>query len=205
MGFYQDRLLPRLIARVMRNKRLTEIRARVISAAEGRVLEIGIGSGLNLPFYGPRVTRIIGLDPSAALLRMAEAQAREVGRTVDFLPAAAEILPLDDASVDTIVTTWTLCSVGRAASALAEARRVLRPGGRLLFAEHGRSPDAGVRAWQDRLTPLWRRVAGNCHLNRSIADLIEEAGFRMERLETGYGVPGPRPLTYLYEGMARPR
>jgi ubiquinone/menaquinone biosynthesis C-methylase UbiE len=122
---------------------------------------------------------------------------------VNFLEASAEAIPLDRHSVDTIVTTWTLCSIPQAVIALAEMRRVLRPGGKLLFAEHGQAPDAGVRRWQDRLTPVWRRIGGGCHLNRPIRSMIEGAGFRIDRIETGY-IPGPKPMSFMYEGSAWP-
>ena len=203
MGVYERFVLPHLLAMAMRNRELVPFRQRVGRAAEGRVLEIGIGPGLNLPFYGPNVREVVGIDPSAALLRMA--QARSVGATfpVELLEASSERLPLDDGSVDTVVTTWTLCSVGDAIEALREARRVLRPGGALMFVEHGLAPDAGVRWWQDSLTPAWRRIAGGCHLNRKIDDLIGEAGFRLDGLQTGY-LPGPKPLTFMYEGRASP-
>ena len=200
MGVYERFLLPRLLAAAMRNRELVPFRQRVGQAAEGRVLEIGIGSGLNLPFYGPNVRKVVGIDPSPALLRMAQARALDAPFHVDLLNAISERLPLDDASVDTVVTTWTLCSVGRPVDALREARRVLRPGGALLFVEHGVAPDAGVRWWQDTLTPVWKRIAGGCHLNRNIEDLVEAAGFRPGRLHTGY-LPGPKPMTFMYEGM----
>jgi SAM-dependent methyltransferase len=122
---------------------------------------------------------------------------------VRFLEASAEAIPLDEHSVDTIVTTWTLCSIPQAATALADMRRVLRPGGKLLFVEHGLAPDEGVRRWQNRLTPAWRRISGGCHLNRPIGSMIEGVGFRIVRIETGY-MPGPKPMTFMYEGSARP-
>jgi ubiquinone/menaquinone biosynthesis C-methylase UbiE len=201
MGFYEQHILPRLIDAVMRQQRLTEYRRRVLSEAEGRVLEIGVGSGLNFPFYASTTPQAIGLDPSPRLLSMAD-RARSGARCrVELLEGSAEAIPLEDRSVDTVVATWTLCSVPNVARALAEIRRVLSPSGRLLFVEHGRSPDASVRQWQDRLTPFWRRVAGGCHLNRPVSELIEDAGFRIERLQTGY-MKGPRPMTFMYEGRA---
>ena len=128
---------------------------------------------------------------------------RSASRTpVSFLEASAETIPLDDRTVDTVVTTWTLCSIPQAAAALLEMRRVLRPGGRLLFVEHGLAPDEGVRWWQDRLTPVWRSISGGCHLNRPIQAMIEAAGFRVDRIETGY-MPGLKPMTFMYEGSAR--
>lgn len=201
MGFYHDRVLPLLIHLAMRQDRLAAYRRRVVSAAEGRVLEVGVGSGLNLPFYGGGVARVIGLDPSARLLGWA----RESGAAppVDLVEGSAERIPLATSSVDTIVTTWTLCSIPDARAALGEMRRVLKPAGRLLFVEHGLAPDPRVRRWQDALTPAWKHLAGGCHLNRPIAELIAGSGFRIERLETGY-MPGPKPMTFMYEGAARP-
>ena len=204
MGFYNDFILPRLINLAMRNKELRPFRERVIGAAEGRVLEIGVGSGLNLPFYRAPVREILALEPAPRLLTMAKNASRAIGVPVKFLEASAEAIPLDEHSVDTVVTTWTLCSIPQAATALAEMRRVLRPGGKLLFAEHGQAPDASVRRWQDRLTPAWRYIGGGCHLNRPIGSMIEAAGFRVDRIETGY-IPGPKPMTFMYEGGASPR
>ncbi|WP_291686406.1 class I SAM-dependent methyltransferase [Bradyrhizobium sp.] len=203
MGFYSDVILPRLCDLAMRNKLLLPIRERVIGAAEGRVLEIGVGSGLNLPFYRPPVREVLALEPAAKLVAMAQNASRGTIMPVSFLEASAEAIPLGDHSVDTIVTTWTMCSIPHADMALAEIRRVLRPAGKLLFVEHGQAPDESVRRWQDRLTPAWRAIAGGCHLNRPISAMIEGAGFRIDRIETGY-IPGPRPMTYMYEGCARP-
>src|SRR5438445_9467375 len=203
MGFYSDIILPRLCDLAMRNKQLVPYRERVIGAAEGRVLEIGVGSGKNLPFYRPPVREVLALEPAPRLVAMARSASHAASMPVSFLEASAEAIPLDEHSVDTIVTTWTLCSIPQASTALAEMRRVLRPGGKLVFAEHGQAPDAGVRWWQDRLTPLWRRIGGGCHLNRPIRSMIEGAGFRIDRIETGY-IPGPRPMTFMYEGSARP-
>jgi ubiquinone/menaquinone biosynthesis C-methylase UbiE len=204
MGFYQDQIVPLLINLAMRHPRLAEYRGRVLSAAEGRVLEIGIGSGHNLPFYGRGADEVIGLEPSPKLLAMARRAEGARARAVDLIEGSAEAIPLDRASVDTVVTTWTLCSIPDASRALAEMRRVLKPGGRLLFVEHGRAPEPNVVWWQDRLTPAWTCVAGGCHLNRAIADMIEGAGFAFDRLQTGY-MRGPRPMTFMYEGSARPR
>jgi ubiquinone/menaquinone biosynthesis C-methylase UbiE len=204
MGFYQDQILPFVIDLAMRQRNLAAYRNRVVPAAEGRVLEIGIGSGLNLPFYTRKAERVIGLDPSPKLLSMARQAARRSMGAVEFLEGSAEAIPLADRSVDTVVTTWTLCSIPNASGALGEMRRVLKPGGRLLFVEHGRSPDPSVRRWQDVLTPVWKRIGGGCHLNRTIGALIEAAGFQFERIDTGY-MRGPRPLTFMYEGSARPR
>ena len=186
----------------MRQPTFTEYRSRLLSAAEGCVLEIGVGSGLNLPFYGKSVRHVIGLEPSPKLLSMARRKGNAICQSIDFLEASAEAIPLENKSIDTVVTTWTLCSIPDVIGALNEMRRVLRPEGRFLFVEHGLSPDPSVRRWQDRLTPLWKRIGGGCHLNRPIAQLIEETGFRLERVATGY-MKGPRPMTFMYEGAAR--
>jgi len=201
MGLYNDRVLPHLLSLAMRNKDLETYRRRLVPTAAGRVLEIGIGSGLNLPFYGPGVVELIGLDPSASLLRMAGGQAARSGIGVRMLEGSAEAIPLEDASFDTVLTTWTLCSIRDAVAALAEIRRVLKPIGNLLFVEHGSAPDVGVARWQNRLTPLWKPIAGGCHLNRPIEALIRRAGFEIPDLQVGY-MAGPRPFTFMYEGRA---
>jgi ubiquinone/menaquinone biosynthesis C-methylase UbiE len=204
MGFYQDRIVPSLIQLAMRNRNLAPYRSRTVSEATGHVLEVGIGSGLNLPFYRESASHIVGLDPSPKLLAMAREAAHRSAMPLKLIEGTAEAIPIEDRSIDTVVTTWTLCSVPDVGRALREMRRVLRPGGRLLFVEHGRAPEAGVRWWQDRLTPMWKHLAGGCHLNRAIGQLIENAGFRIERLDSGY-MRGPKPMTFMYEGAARPR
>ena len=204
MGFYRDQIIPWLIHLSMRQPRLSPYRSRVVSAASGRVLEIGIGSGLNLPFYGNKVSELIGLDPSAKLLDMIRRAGGWRSAPLALIEGTAEAIPLEGRSVDTVVTTWTMCTIPEVRRALQEMCRVLRPGGCLIFVEHGRAPEPRVRWWQDRLDPAWTRFAGGCHLNRAIAELIESAGFRIERLETGY-LRGPRPMTFMYEGSAQPR
>ena len=199
MGFYQNQIVPLLIDLAMRQRNLAAYRNRVVSAVEGHVLEIGIGSGRNLPFYSRKVARVIGLDPSPKLLSMARANLRADLGLREFIEGSAEAIPLQNESVDTVVTTWTLCSIPDAHQALRETRRILRPGGRLLFVEHGRAPDPGVRRWQDHLTPVWKRLGGGCHLNRPIEKLIEGAGFQFDRFESGY-MHGPNPMTFMYEG-----
>ena len=167
------------------------------------MLEIGVGSGLNLPFYSEAATHVIGLDPSPKLLSLAREAAAGAGASTELLEGSAEAIPLDDRSIDTVVTTWTLCSIPNVTRALSEVRRVLKPDGVLLFVEHGRSPDARVGRWQDWLTPIWKRIGGGCHLNRPIRTLVEGAGFRIEQIETGYA-EGPKPMTFMSEGRARP-
>jgi ubiquinone/menaquinone biosynthesis C-methylase UbiE len=204
MGFYEEWILPALIDLSMRNKRLRPYRERVAGAAEGRVLDVGVGSGLNLPFYARQAREVFGLDPSPQLLERARRNMPRTDVPVRLLEGSAERIPLADRSMDTIVMTWTGCSIPAIGTALVEMRRVLKVGGRLLFVEHGRAPEPGVARWQDRLDPLWLKFSGGCHLNRKIDDLLAEAGFRIDRLETSY-IPGPRIMTFLYEGEARPR
>ena len=186
----------------MRNKGLRPYRERVVGAAEGRVLEIGAGSGLNLEHYRPAATEVLALEPNSKLSALARRRAGEAGRATTFLEASAEQIPLEDVSVDAVVMTWTLCSIPDAAQALREIRRVLKPDGRLHFVEHGLASEGGVRRWQHRLGPIWMKISGGCHLDRPIDSLIESSGFKIDRLETGYA-PGPRPMTYMFEGSAR--
>jgi len=176
----------------------------MVPRAEGRVLEVGIGAGLNLPFYLPeRVREVVGVDPSAPLLERARQRATETRVPVSFVRASAERLPLDAQSFDSVVLTYTLCSVERPTAALAEMRRVLRPGGRLYFVEHGASPDASVARWQRLITPVWRRVGGNCHLTRDVAREMSAAGFEIEESKAGYAGDGVKWLSFTYEGVAR--
>lgn len=201
MGFYQNRVLPRLIDLSMRNPELRSYRERVVSSAAGRVLEIGIGAGANLPFYGSRTTAIVGLEPAPRLMEMTREAAKREHLTVELISASAENIPLPDHEFDTVLTTWTLCSIPDVFKALKEIRRVMKPNGQLLFAEHGLAPEQSVKKWQDRLTPVWKCIGGGCHLNRPISELIQGAGFAIDHLHTGY-IKGPRPMTYMYEGRA---
>jgi len=202
MSVYAKYLLPRLLDLGMRNKEATALRAAWIPRAYGDVLEVGIGSGLNLPFYSHDVQRVYAVDPSVELQRMARKKAVADPIRLEFLvQSAEEQLPLPDASIDTAVVTWTLCSIADAPKALQQVNRVLKMNGRLIFVEHGHSPDPGVAVWQERITPLWKRIGGGCHLNRKIDELISAAGFRIAELKTCY-LPGPRPMTYTYQGFA---
>jgi ubiquinone/menaquinone biosynthesis C-methylase UbiE len=204
MGFYAKHILPRLIELAMKNKEMARLRAAWIPQARGDVLEVGIGSGLNLSFYSSDVQRICGVDPSVELQRIARERAAAIPFPVEFLPQSAETsLPLPNGSIDTAVLTWTLCSIPNPAEALHEIRRVLSPSGRLVFVEHGRAPDPRVVVWQDRLTPAWKRIGGGCHLNRKIDEMIRAAGFQMIDLKTTY-LPGPKAMTYTYQGIAAP-
>jgi len=204
MGFYARRVLPHIINLTMKNKDATRLREAWIPRARGEVLEIGIGSGLNLPFYSSEVERVYGVEPSLALQEMARRKETAGRSKVEFLSQSAEDpLPLPDQSIDTIVMTWTLCSIPDAPKALAQMKRVLKAHGRLLFIEHGRAPDPRVVAWQDRFTPIWKKIGGGCHLNRKIDELIAAAGFQIGELKTFY-LPGPRPMTNTYQGFAEP-
>lgn len=201
MGIHGRYVLPRLIDLVMRSERDRAERARLVPAAHGRVLEVGFGSGLNLPFYGSAVERLYALDPSRELYALARRRIDAAGVPVEFMPGSAEEIPLPGASVDDVVMTWTACSIRDPRQALREVRRVLKPDGRLIFVEHGRAPDAAVVRWQDRLNPMWKRVAGGCNLNRPIDDVIRSAGFDISDIERGYS-DGPKPFSYLYKGIA---
>ncbi|PYO52600.1 MAG: SAM-dependent methyltransferase [Candidatus Rokuibacteriota bacterium] len=193
MSLYAKYLLPRLIDLAMSSKATTAERTRLIPLASGVVLEIGAGSALNLPFYGPGVRKLYALDPSQELWRLGRGRVRNAPFPIEFLRSSAESIPVP----------WTLCTIPDPTAALAEMRRVLKPQGTLVFIEHGWSPDPRVRAWQERLNPLWKRVAGGCNLDRQIEQLIGRAGFQISTLERGYG-EGLKPFVYLYRGLARP-
>jgi ubiquinone/menaquinone biosynthesis C-methylase UbiE len=203
MGIYNRYILPRLINLAMQSRVVRAERARFVPLASGKVLEIGIGSGLNLPFYSRNVEKLYGLDPSRELWHLAKKRIAQASFPIEFIALSGEKIPLEDATFDSVVTTWTLCSIPDPAKALTEMRRVLKPQGQLIFIEHGLAPDPRVMAWQNRLTPLWQRIAGGCHLNRKMDDLIQQAGFSFIQIEKGYS-EGPRPFTYLYKGLAHP-
>ena len=177
------------------------LRAAHVPAAGGAVLEVGIGSGLNLPFYTSAVTHLAAVDPSRELLDMARQRAAAAPFPVELFQRDASALPLASDSIDTVVMTWSLCSIATPDVTLREIRRVMKSSAALIFVEHGLSPDAGVQKWQNRLTPVWRRLAGGCHLNRDVRHLIQAAGFAIRACEVGY-MPGPRPATYTYQGQA---
>jgi ubiquinone/menaquinone biosynthesis C-methylase UbiE len=201
MSLYGSLIVPRLLDRVMRNHRLATYRKQAIGEARGVVIEVGVGSGLNLPFYGPAVSCVVALDPSPELLRLADKRIEDALVPVSLLQASAEQLPLADAAFDTVVMTWTLCSIPDPVAALSEMRRVLKPGGQLLFVEHGLSPEPGVARWQRWLTPCWSHIGGGCHLDRKTDDLIGAAGFSIDTLDTGY-MKGPKPWTFMFQGRA---
>ncbi len=203
MGIYSRYFVPPILDRIMRNELLEDDRRACVARAEGRVLEIGIGSGLNLSFYPDAVSAVVGIDPSVGLQARARKRATGLAFSVEHVEASAETMPLDDASVDTVVATWSLCSIPDPLAALGEARRVLRPAGRLLFVEHGESDEPGVARWQHRLNGVWRCISAGCNMNRKMDDLIARSGFTPESLDTGY-IEGPKLLSFLYRGSARP-
>jgi ubiquinone/menaquinone biosynthesis C-methylase UbiE len=203
-SFYERHILPRAIRCACGTRLIRRQRAKIVPRATGAVLELGIGGGLNLPFYDrARVTSITGIDPSEPLRRQAAAAAREAGLVVRVLPGEAESLPFADRSFDTVVCTFTLCSVHSHARALHEARRVLRPGGLFLFFEHGLAPDPDVERWLRRLEPLWARLAGGCHLTRPVAANVTTAGFQVVELQKMYLPKTPRILGWSEWGCAR--
>lgn len=205
MGLYEKYLLPVLIDTACAQKPIMRQRAKVVPQARGRVLEIGIGSGLNIPLYdAAKVEMVYGLEPSAAMRARAAERVRQAKFKFEFIDLPGEEIPLDDKSVDTVLTTFTLCTIGDAEKALGGMLRVLRPDGQLLFCEHGIAPDANVAKWQNRINPFWKPIGGGCNINRNISQLIEAAGFHIQSLETMY-LPGtPRIMGFNYWGMARP-
>lgn len=201
MGWYVDRVLPRIVDLALRGDEFDAIRARVCGALAGEVLEVGFGSGLNVPHYPAAVRRVRAVDPATAGRRLAADRVAASEVPVEYVGLDGEQLPLDDGSVDHVLTTWTLCTIPDVDRALGEMRRVLRPGGSLHFVEHGLAPQPGIARWQHRLTPVQRRVFGGCHLDRPIDALVEGAGFRLTALDT-YFAAGPKPFTHLFEGTA---
>ena len=203
MSIYEEYCLPHLTNCVCGLKPLTRQREMIVPLAQGRVLEVGMGTALNLPFYDrEKVSCIWGLEPSLGMRRAAQGNVQASGMNVQWLDLPAAEIPLRDAFVDTVLLTFTLCSIPDWQAALAEMRRVLQPQGRLLFCEHGAAPDDPVLKWQQRITPWWRHVAGGCHLDRPIPRLVESAGFRILTLDSEYMTGVPRIAGYTYRGIA---
>ena len=202
MNLYDQHVLPHLIDFACGMGAVMKTRAQIVPQAEGRVLEIGIGSGLNLSFYDPaKVSVIVGVDPSAAMQKLARQRAAQINIPVEMIALELGQIQAADASFDSIVCTFTLCTIPDAMAALQEMRRVLKPGGKLLFSEHGLAPDLPVVRWQHRLTPLWKPFSGGCHLNRDIPALIRAGGFSIGQLDSSY-LKGPRPMTWVSRGWA---
>lgn len=200
-NWYERNLLPYLINLACGVKAIRKQRMKVIPLAHGRILEVGIGTGLNMPFYDrARIKAIVGIEPSLKMHRLALKRCQRAGIEAELVSLSAEKLPFADASFDTVVSTYTLCTIPDPVTALGEMRRVLVPGGKLLFSEHGRAPDASVLRWQTRLQPYWSKIAGGCMLDRDIPALLEQSGFRPD-VQSQY-VPGPRVLSYHYWGTA---
>jgi ubiquinone/menaquinone biosynthesis C-methylase UbiE len=200
MGFYDKYFLPKILNLAMKAPEMTRLRRQLVPLATGKVLEIGIGSGLNLPFYNKGV-QVTGVDPSLELQAYAREVARESQVDIEFLGVGAEAIPLPDKSFDTVVITWSLCTIPDPDAALREVRRLLKPGGQLLFAEHGQSPEAHIAKWQRRINPTWNKIAGGCHLNRRPDLAILANGFNFADMTAGY-IPGPKIATYSYRGIA---
>jgi ubiquinone/menaquinone biosynthesis C-methylase UbiE len=201
MGVYEEQVLPRLIDVVLSGKEFRELRARVSAGLEGEVLEVGFGSGRNVPHYPAAVERVRAVDPAVVGRRLAAKRVAASAVPVEYIGLDGQDLPVPDGSVDHVLTTWTLCTIPDVARALGEIVRVLRPGGGLHFLEHGRAPEPRVARWQDRLTPLQRRLAGGCHLNRPIARLVTDSGLRITTLDN-FTLKGPKTFGYMYEGVA---
>lgn len=201
MGFYGEQILPRVVDLALGNRECTRLRERVTADLEGEVLEIGFGSGLNVPLYPRSVARVRAVDPATIGRKLAEKRVAASTIPVEYVGLDGEELPLEDESVYSALSTWTLCTIPDAHRALAEIHRVLRPGGALHFLEHGRAPDQKVAQWQDRLTPIQQRLFGGCHLNRPIDELLLGAHLEVTRMDHYY-MRGPKPLGYMYEGVA---
>ena len=203
MSFYEQHILPHVIDFACGDKIIMQERAEVLGAAEGRVLEVGMGSGLNLRYYNPdKVDLVWGLEPSEGMRRKAQKNLAASPVRVEWLGLPGEEIPLEDNSADTVVLTFTLCTIPDWQQALSQMRRVLKPGGKLLFCEHGAAPDAGVLKWQNRINPLWKKLAGGCHLNRPIPKYLADGGFRIDRIEADYLPKTPRIAGFRYRGVA---
>ncbi len=205
MRLYDRFVLPRLVDFTCSLKPAMRQRAKIVPAASGKVLEIGFGSGLNLPFYdSTKIQHLWALDPAEEMWDLAREKVQRVPFRVEFIKAPAEDLPLADDTVDTVVVTYALCTVPDVLRALLQIKRVLKPSGLLLFCEHGAAPDVGTRRWQTRLNPMWKRLGGGCNLNRPIPTLLQSSGFRLLEMSTMY-IPGWKPASFNYWGTAIPK
>ncbi|MCR9276619.1 MAG: class I SAM-dependent methyltransferase [Pseudomonadaceae bacterium] len=204
MGWYDKYILPKLIDTACSQPPMTRLRARYVAQATGDVLEIGIGSGLNLAHYSDDVRSITGVDPAAELTQIARRRASERGLPVEVIGVSGEELPAESNSFDSIVCTWTLCTIPNPYRAVDEMRRVLKPGGQLIFVEHGKSDDRNIAKWQRRVEPLWKKIGGGCHLTRRADELLADGGFRIESFESGYE-EGPKIAAFMMHGLASAR
>jgi ubiquinone/menaquinone biosynthesis C-methylase UbiE len=203
MSFYEERILPHIIDRACSMGQVMKLRSQVVPDATGTVLEVGMGSGINLPFYDPaKVDLVYGLEPSEGMRRKAQSNLAASLVKVEWLGLPGEEIPLADNSVDTVLLTFTLCTIPDHQTALKQMMRVLKPGGKLLFLEHGESPEPDIQKWQNRVTPGWKKIAGGCHLNKPIGTLIESAGFVVVELKNLYIPKAPRIAGYIYQGVA---
>ena len=204
MGFYDKYVLPKVLNCTCGSKPIQYQRRKVVPLAKGVVLDVGIGSGLNIPFYDmSKIDKVLGLDPSEELNNIAKDVAEENEVNIDFMLCGAEEIPLPDNHVDTLLITYTMCTIPEVAEANREMLRVLKPGGKLIFCEHGLAPDSNIAKWQGRINPIWGKIAGGCNLNRNIPELITSAGFEIENLEQMYLPSTPRFAGYNYWGSAR--
>lgn len=203
MGFYARHILPRCLDKACGIGPIEKQRAKIVPLARGRVVEIGIGSGLNLPHYDPaRVSSITGIDPDEHIWKRSAARRAAADFPIDRIGLSGESIPLDDATADTVVVTYSLCTIPDPVSALREMRRILKPDGEILFCEHGQAPDARIARWQSRIDPIWKHIAGGCHSGRNIPALFKQADLNIETLDQMY-IPGPKVLSYNYWGRAR--
>jgi ubiquinone/menaquinone biosynthesis C-methylase UbiE len=206
MPFYRDRVYPHIVVAIGNPAPIQKIRQQIVPLAQGSVLEIGVGPGVNFPLYDPaKVTKLYALEPNPGMLTRAKSQRRQTKLDLEFLDLPGEKIPLPDASVDTVVSTFTLCTIPGVADAIRGLARVLRPGGQFIFFEHGLSPDPSVRRWQQRTEPLFQWAFEGCHVTRNIPELLQQGGFRVERMDTGYIARFPKSGSYCFWGIATPQ
>jgi ubiquinone/menaquinone biosynthesis C-methylase UbiE len=203
VSFYGERVLPRVINVVMNTAQTREVRERVCAGLTGDVVEIGFGTGRNVPYLPVEVRSLRAVEPAGLGVRLAQPRIEASPVPVEVVGLDGQLLPIDDASADAVLCTWSLCTIPDPVAAVREMRRILRPGGRLHFVEHGAAPDAGVRRWQDRFNGVQRRMAGGCHLNRDIPAILAAGGLAPTELATFYAKGEPKPWGYLYEGRAQ--
>ena len=205
MNIYKKYILPQLTHWICSQHDISVVRMEYVPLAKGRILEVGMGSGLNLPYYDPaKVKKIWGLDPSVQLMKIAKKKAAKAPFPVEFIERSGEDIPIDNKSMDTVLVTYSLCSIPDILKALNEMNRVLKPGGMLIFCEHGKAPDKVIMKWQDRINPTWTKISGGCHINRNIIRLVRENGFKIIKSESKYSSPF-KLISFNYRGIAVPR